>query len=830
MGNKPSINKLLRIVILLVLLGVALISILLVIKPGASIFHFKQNVNLEDIELHDGFAYRYAINLNPLIFPSEGGLLFEDGQLLKRTYTAEVVDMGTGSYSLADHEDGSYFLHFSASDNSNPLTNEKAYTLYFKVAFLTRTMGLTVLGILTLGLGWFVVFALRPANRKTVLQNFPKSIWQVFDDFLTQEAARIFPPVKNIDTISNFRRRLWIDLLTLSVFAAYFYVFMEWFFFVTKPSFMDLMSWTEKLELLFISSFTIAILNLALIIFLTGLDYLSSYIVATTIPIFLGTLLPSFILSAISLLLVDNFTYTVLKFGIVSSFGIWRYAYGLGFLMLFVYINSRIMKAMRLRGEPKPPLKISRYILIVMASLLIVSFGFALNRYSATWSVNAEETSLISDENHTATRPNILIIGSDGLNASQLSVYGYERETTPVLNELAEASLVAENAFTNSSSSAGSITSMLTGKPPAQTRVLYPPNILTGVDAYQHLPGILRNKGYHAVEIGVPHYVDAYQVNMLGGFDSVNDRSIPESSLVKSIRELGLGMNAYFASILVDRISDRLLHIFFIREMENPYEIVTQPVGIQHDQERLDQIVDLIKDTERPLFLHVHMMGTHGAKFSPEKQNFSLGKTQDEDWMTDFYDDSILTFDHYIGEVLEVLEQTNKIDNTILIVYSDHPMKYDVRLRIPLLIHFPNDEFAGRIKTNVQNLDIAPTILDYLDINQPLWMEGNSLLKGDPADNRLVFSHGAPIAKQSKGKWVIDFSRVKPPFYQFTSSFIFNCQKWYRLNTIDMIWDSGTIPDHTNPCSEDELLPMDQIKTALAEYLTAKGFDISTLP
>jgi hypothetical protein len=594
---------------------------------------------------------------------------------------------------------------------------------------------------------------------------------------------------------------------------------------------MDLMSWVEKLELFFLSSFTLAILSLALVMVLAGLDYLSFYIRSTTLPIFLGTLIPSFILAAIFLLLVDNFTYTIFKFGIVSSGGIWRYAYGLGFLIVFVYINSRILKTLGLRGKPKPPLKISRFIPALMAGLLMISVGFALMRFGIGSSENVQEANLVGESNQIAILPNILIIGSDGLNASNLSVYEYERETTPVLSELAKTSLVAENVFANSSNSAGSVTSMLTGKPAAQTRVLHPPNILNGVDAYQHLPGILRNKGYHTVEIGVRHYVDAYQINMLDGFDTVNDRSIAESKLVRSMREMGLGVNAYFASGLVERISDRLLHIFFIREMENPYTIVTQPVGIQHDQERLDQMVDLIRDTERPLFIHAHMMGTHGPLFSPEKQKFSIGKTQDEEWMADFYDDSILTFDSYIGEILEALEQTGKIDNTILIIYSDHPMGYDVRLRVPLLVHFPNSQYAGQIIANTQNLDIAPTILDYLGINQPKWMTGQSLVEDDSSKNRLIFSSGTSLLSDiGQGKNLIASSRVKPPYYQFTFFNIIDCQKWYRLNLIDMTWDSGDVPGHTRPCTEDSLLSMDQIKDALAEYLSANGFDTSTLP
>jgi hypothetical protein len=225
------------------------------------------------------------------------------------------------------------------------------------------------------------------------------------------------------------------------------------------------------------------------------------------------------------------------------------------------------------------------------------------------------------------------------------------------------------------------------------------------------------------------------------------------------------------------------------------------------------------------------MMDTHGPRFYPEQQKFSRGKTQEEGWMTDFYDDSILNFDLYIGEVLETLEQTSKINNTILVIYSDHPMGYNVKLRVPLLIHFPNNEFIGRIKTNAQNLDIAPTILDFLGINQPKWMTGQSLVEDDSSKNRLIFSSGTSLLTPiGQGKNLIASSQVKPPFYQFTFFNIIDCQKWYRLNLIDMTWDSGDVPGHTRPCTEDSLLSMDQIKDALAEYLSANGFDTSTLP
>lgn len=153
-------KKFYKFIITLVLPFLAIFAILLVIKPGASIFHFKKSIQNQGLRFHDGHAYHYPVNLNPLVFPLENVLLFENGAPLDRTYTREVVELGEGKYSLVE-QDGTAFLNFSASDNSDPLTNEKQYTLYYKAIFLSRGMGISLLGLLTLGLVWFLIFALK---------------------------------------------------------------------------------------------------------------------------------------------------------------------------------------------------------------------------------------------------------------------------------------------------------------------------------------------------------------------------------------------------------------------------------------------------------------------------------------------------------------------------------------------------------------------------------------------------------------------------------------------------------------------------------------------
>lgn len=819
-------KKIFLIIFSCIFIGITIFSILLVYKPGASIFHFKKNLNADEMIHYAGHAYRFQVNLNSLIFPAENSILYEDGIPQKRTHTRAVVKEGQGQYSIVDKSDGLIYLNFSPSDNSNPLTNGKLYTMYYKAIFFSRGMGASLLVIAFLGLAWFFIFLLKSPNRMQNLRTSPHTFWQAIDEFLFQEITRVMSPVTNRGLLPHSKRRLWVFLLILSSAAAYFYVFMEWLFFVTKPSFMDLMGWYEKLELLLLPGFALAILCLAFVIVIAGIDILSSQLGSTSLLIFVGTLIPSIILSAISVILVDNFTYTIFNFGIVSSDGMSRLIYGICTLILFIYINKSILKVMGLRGESESPIAIPRFTIVLITCLFVISAVITVARYESSVTADSQSFSLAGKNNGLAARPNILLIGSDGLNANNMSVYGYGRDTTPVLRELAKTSLLAENVFTNSSGSTGSITSMLTGKSPAQTRVFNSHNILHGTNAYQHLPGILNKEGYSTVELGVRNYIDAYQVNMLDGFDTVNDRSSKEGDVIRLPQEFGFIENAYFASRLFDRISERILHLSFIRKMENPYTIVTQDVDMMYDQERQDKLLELIRYSELPLFVHVHMMGTHGPHFYPKQQVFSLGMTQDQDDMIDFYDDSILDFDSYVGEVLEELKHNSKLNNTILIIYSDHPMKiHSGRMRIPLLIHFPNDEYAGRIRSNVQNLDISPTILDYVGIEQPEWMAGQSLLNGDPPQDRLIFS-SVPANDTEKGRDVIGLD-VIPGSYKLSSYNVINCQRWYNLNLIDLTWSFGDIPDHSSPCLEENLLTLEQASDVLAEYLLSNNFDTS---
>ncbi|HEX9018650.1 MAG TPA: hypothetical protein VF806_05665, partial [Anaerolineaceae bacterium] len=131
----------------------------------------------------------------------------------------------------------------------------------------------------------------------------------------------------------NLRSSPWFRLAGLVVLAVYGYWFMEWLFEVTKPSFMDAQIFWTKLALLALPALLTAglcLLGLGLVLAASGLlrwrgerFFLS-----------LGSLIPALFLAFTVLMMLDNFTYTVFKLGVVSTHGYQRGLYGIFFLLL----------------------------------------------------------------------------------------------------------------------------------------------------------------------------------------------------------------------------------------------------------------------------------------------------------------------------------------------------------------------------------------------------------------------------------------------------------------------------------------------------------------
>jgi arylsulfatase A-like enzyme len=116
-----------------------------------------------------------------------------------------------------------------------------------------------------------------------------------------------------------------------------------------------------------------------------------------------------------------------------------------------------------------------------------------------------------------------------------------------------------------------------------------------------------------------------------------------------------------------------------------------------------------------------------------------------EEWMYQRYMHdyllSVKSVDDNVGRLYKYLEDNGLLENTMIVYTSDQGFflgehgwydkryMYEESMGMPLIVRMPNAENAGsRSNALVQNLDFAPTFLDYAGVVTPQDMQGQSLM------------------------------------------------------------------------------------------------------
>jgi hypothetical protein len=582
---------------------------------------------------------------------------------------------------------------------------------------------------------------------------------------------------------------------SLLILAAFFLVGMEWLFFATRPSFLSNQPLTTALDVLFASALPLYAIGTVAFLLMLPLDRLFR-----ESQRFIPSRAPAALILAISfLLLLDNFTSTVLQRGIRETappFS-WLYLAALGFLFWVALGLLRGAEEVLVSGRWR------------RAALGLASCFLGLSLLAA---LLGNRASLLPQAASTREHVNVLILGSDGVEAEDLGPYGGSRETTPFLTSISGELLRFENAFANCDHTGGSIASLLTGRLPTTTRLIYPPDILHGDDAYRHLPAVLRRAGYRLIDIGVRHFSDPYDLNLRDSFHVSNGRQLGSSqSLSWTDRILPVNA-AYLDEQILDRVVSRVRHIVGSQPMSDAWDEVTgKRTKWLKDKERLAELFRFLDaEDSRPFFAHVHLMGTHGSSYGPK---------------------TIRRFDNLVGRTFSELSDRGLLAETLVVLYSDHGHGHGPPRRLPLLFRLPGGEPSEAVGATVSNLDIAPSVLHYLELPVPSWMEGRSLLRSDQPPNRPAFSTAlAPGSTYKKGgPRQVDPERAGPPFYSLGSVTTVICDAWYRADLRQGTLQSGLVAGHTAPCSEKGRPSKGEAWSLIREHLAARGYDVGSL-
>jgi len=371
-------------------------------------------------------------------------------------------------------------------------------------------------------------------------------------------------------------------------------------------------------------------------------------------------------------------------------------------------------------------------------------------------------------------KPNILIILADQQRHDTICAAGYDYMITPNLDSLAEEGCIYLNAHTHNPVCMPARHDLLIGMP-AGAHGYFANKGGEPIKDYSipTLPRIFTENGYRTAAIGKMHFSPT---RMHHGYS--------EMFLMEEIPKRR--QDDQFAMDLEKNGEGDVMNIHGIRPL-----IYHHPQNSQVDIENYETnwiknktIEWLDKNGDYPFMLTVGYIKPHPPWDIPEKykniykdkelpkairrsRQFPLDP-EENDWYGDFDDDetrrklreayytSITMVDDSVGEILEYLRNTGKLDNTLIIYTSDHGemlqdkglfsknLPYEGSIRIPFIVRYPKRVQKGTKSNEFIDLtDILPTCLDVAGIEysgNKDKLYGKSIFDNNK-DRTLLFLH-----------------------------------------------------------------------------------------
>ena len=339
-----------------------------------------------------------------------------------------------------------------------------------------------------------------------------------------------------------------------------------------------------------------------------------------------------------------------------------------------------------------------------------------------------ERPSLITKTNHP-DRPNVLLIGIETLRADHVGCLGHHRNTTPTFDKLAKEGVLFSNAIATSSWTMPTNMSVFTSLyPDVHKTTTYQEKL---PEARNTLAQILKENGYITAAF-VSNPTLGHQYGFSKGFDLYDDFSV---ALDLGADLFGnndrTGQNA--RTTLTNEVVSRAAIGWLQKNHTKPFFMFVFYFDPHHDYippPPFDTVFD--PDYEGSI-------DGRGIAYEPRKS--TRPAQRDLEHIIALYDGEILYTDGYVSKLLEKFAEYGILDETLIVLFGDHGDEfyehgstahahtlYNELIHIPLIFTLPSlIPQNKRVGAMVSQVDIMPTILDYLNIEYDGFIQGRSL-------------------------------------------------------------------------------------------------------
>jgi len=356
-------------------------------------------------------------------------------------------------------------------------------------------------------------------------------------------------------------------------------------------------------------------------------------------------------------------------------------------------------------------------------------------------------------------RPNVIFYVIDGGGADLMSVYGYNRRTTPFLERLAGEGVVFEHAYSNSTWTQPSTASFMTS-------------------LHHSVLGGLR-RGMHSTPVPVAATTMAERLRRAGYQTAVftsNPNAGRTIGLERGVDWMQDEEKEHLSTSSVE-LQERFWE-FRKRYPAEPYWVHFQTTDVHEPNEPVQPFAGLFVPPEgraQLSGLDERLWQAGGAAWGTTSiigfydlalKRAGIDRQVYFGLRRGLYDETMAHQDYQLGRLVERLKETGEWENTLLIVAADHghpagtfarfgrglfepqPEPWQGALfdsyntHVPLIFVWPHHIAGGRrLAQPVSMIDVLPTVLDLLGLPQPEVAQGQSLaplLRGGTAQRRPV--------------------------------------------------------------------------------------------